>query len=74
LTAKLTGQFLLLVPHFPARCISLRRRGGFCRYKLDLPKLGSYNKPSGCSTSGDTSHWGLVEEREEEEEEEEEKR
>jgi hypothetical protein len=31
---------------FPARGLSRRMRGGFWRYKQELPKPGSYNKPS----------------------------
>jgi hypothetical protein len=41
-------------------------------YNRERPNPGSYNKPSGCSTSGTTSHRDPVEEDEDEEEEEEE--
>jgi hypothetical protein len=60
--AKLTGHFSLIVSPFVAGGLTRRRRGGFWRYKRELPKPGSYNKPACCSNFGGTSHRGLVEE------------
>jgi hypothetical protein len=44
---KITGNFLPIVPPFPARGVSRRgRHGGIWRCKWELPKPGSYNKPT----------------------------
>jgi hypothetical protein len=40
------GYFMPTVSSFPARVLSLRRRGGSWRCKRKLPKPGSYSKPS----------------------------
>jgi hypothetical protein len=47
LVGKIAGHFSPIVPPFPARSLSHRRRHGDAwRCKWELPKPGSYNKPA----------------------------
>jgi hypothetical protein len=44
---KITGHFLPTVPPFPARGLLCRHRcGGAWQWKRELPKPGSYSKPT----------------------------
>jgi hypothetical protein len=65
---KLTGRFLSTIPPFPARGLSCHRRGSSWRYKWELQKPGSYNKPPWLQYLRCTSHRGPVVEEEEKEE------